>query len=168
MGAPRCLFGQGLLRDGAQRSDQSHRGFDFTGTLFGFTGLELPLLIDQPLRLLGQAATPLALVVLGMGLAEYGVRQGWREGLAITALKLVAQPLVVFALALLFGLPPMETQVVVLLSSLAVGINVYLMAREFNAMQSPVAASMVLSTALAAVTTPAALTLTGLTMDFSR
>ena len=32
-------------------------------------------------RLIGDAAAPLALIVLGMGLAEYGVRQGWREGI---------------------------------------------------------------------------------------
>jgi predicted permease len=131
------------------------------GTAFGLTGWKLPLLIDQPLALISDAATPLALFVLGMGLAEYGVRSGWREGLAITALKLIVQPLVVWALAWLLGLPPLETQVVVLLASLAVGINVYLMAREFDAMQGPVAASLVLSTALAALTTPLVLTLIG-------
>jgi malonate transporter and related proteins len=48
---------------------------------------------------------------------------------------------------------------VVLLSSLAVGVNVYLMSRQFKVMEGPVAASLVLSTALSAVTTPLALAL---------
>jgi len=54
---------------------------------------------------------------------------------AITAIKLLVQPLVVWLLALLLGLPPVETQAVVLLAALSVGVNVYLMAREFDALQ---------------------------------
>ncbi len=131
------------------------------GSIFGLAGGRLPALIDEPLRLVGDAATPLALFVLGMGLSEYGVRQGWREGIAITVLKLVVQPLVVWALARLLQLSPVETQAVVLLASLAVGVNVYLMSREFRSMEGAVATSMVLSTVLAALTTPLVLTLIG-------
>jgi hypothetical protein len=129
------------------------------GAAFGMTGLPLPALLATPLALLGQAAIPLSLIVLGMGLAEYGIRSGWRLATAITAIKLVAQPLVVWALARMLGLPAIETQAVVLLAALAVGVNVYLMAREFDALQGPVATSMVLSTAASAVTVPLALAL---------
>jgi len=158
----------------ARRGELSLRGFGNTlrgvltnpvvasvliGAAFGMTGLPLPALLGTPLSLLGQSAIPLSLIVLGMGLAEYGIRSGWREAAAITAIKLVAQPLVVWALAWLLGLPPVETQAVVLLAALAVGVNVYLMAREFDALQGPVATSMVLSTALSALTVPLALAL---------
>jgi malonate transporter and related proteins len=129
------------------------------GSVFGLAGGRLPALIDEPLRLVGDAATPLALLVLGMGLSEYGVRHGWREGIAITVLKLVAQPLVVWVLARLLQLSAVETQAVVLLASLSVGVNVYLMSREFRSMEGAVATSMVLSTVLAALTTPFALSL---------
>lgn len=131
------------------------------GTLFGLTGVPLPALVAQPLAMVGQAAAPMALVALGMGLAEYGVRDGWRISVAIALMKLIVQPLVVWLLARLIGLPPMETRVVVLLASLAVGVNVYLMSRQFNTLEAPVASSLVLSTALAALTTPLALALTG-------
>jgi predicted permease len=47
-----------------------------------------------------------------------------------------------------------------MLASLPVGANVYLMAREFGTLGGPIAASLVLSTALAAVTTPVVLALT--------
>jgi malonate transporter len=53
------------------------------GTLFGLTGVPLPALVAQPLAMVGQAAAPMALVALGMGLAEYGVRDGWRISVAI-------------------------------------------------------------------------------------
>jgi len=44
--------------------------------------------------------------------------------------------------------------VVVLLASMSVGVNVYLMAAQFDVLQSTVASSLVLSTVLAAATTP--------------
>lgn len=132
-----------------------------SGAAFGFTGWRLPGVIDEPLRLIGQAAAPLALVVVGMGLAQVGVRAGWREGTAISLLKLVVQPLVVWLLARALGLSIVETQAVVLLAALAVGVNVYLMAQQFGTMEAAVATSMVLTTALAALTVPVVLTLLG-------
>ena len=132
------------------------------GALFGFTGLPMPDVVGTPLSMLGQAAAPLALVALGMGLAEYGARDGWRISVAITTIKLCIQPVVVWLLARALGLPEMETRVVVLLSSIAVGANVYLMSRQFKVLEGPVASSLVLSTGLAALTTPLALTLVGL------
>ncbi len=130
-----------------------------SGTLFGLAGGNLPEPVDRPLELLGKASGPLSLLSLGMGLAEYGLRAGWRESVAISALKLVVMPLSVWVLARLLGLPLLETQVVVLLASLSVGVNVYLMAVQFEVMQGPVAGSMVFSTAAGALTTPLALAL---------
>jgi len=131
------------------------------GTAFGFTGLALPTMVDETVHLLSQAAIPMSLVVLGMGLAEYGVRAGWRQSVAIAALKLAVMPFVVYLLARALALPPLESVVVVVMASLPVGANVYLMAREFNAMEGAVASSLVLTTALAAVTTPLLLALLG-------
>lgn len=130
-----------------------------SGTLFGLTRLRVPALVDVPLAMLGQAATPLALIALGMGLAEFNVRDGWKISVAISGVKLLLQPLVVWLLARLLGLPLLETQVVMLLASIAVGANVYLMSRQFKVLEGPVAGSLVLSTALAALTTPLVLTL---------
>jgi hypothetical protein len=131
------------------------------GTAWGYTGWTLPPVIDETMALISHAAIPLSLIALGMGLAEHGVRAGWRESLAITALKLVLQPLTVFALARLFRLPARETQAIVLMAALPVGANVYLMSRQFDTLGGPIASSLVLSTALAAATTPLVLTLIG-------
>jgi malonate transporter len=131
------------------------------GVAFGLTGRQLPMLVDQPLSLLAASASPLSLIALGMGLAQYGVRADLPQALAICVFKLVVSPAVVFGLALLLHLPPMETRVVVLLAALSVGVNVYLMAREFDSMQGAVAGSMVLSTALSSLTAPLALAAVG-------
>lgn len=131
-----------------------------SGTFFGLTGWTVPPLVDAPLQMLGQAALPIALIALGMGLAEYGIRDGWKISLSISAIKLLLQPLVVWLLAMLLGLPAMETQVVVLLGSIAVGANVYLMSRQFKTLEGPVAGSLLLSTLLAALTTPLVMTAT--------
>lgn len=130
-----------------------------SGTAYGLTGWPLPHLIDVPLSMISQSASPMALVVLGMGLAEYDVRSGLVQSMTVCLIKLVVLPLIVWELAVLLHLPKLETQVAVLLSSMATGANVYLMSRHFATQEGPTAASLVLSTALAAVTTPIILTL---------
>jgi predicted permease len=131
------------------------------GTAFGFLGVSMPAIIDQTLLMVSQAAVPLSLIALGMGLAEFGVRAGWRESAAIAALKLVAQPMAVYGLAQLLRLPALETAAVVMLAALPVGANVYLMSRQFGVLSSAIASSIVLTTALGALTTPVTLTLIG-------
>ena len=129
------------------------------GTAWGLVALPLPGFVDQTLALVSEAAVPLSLIALGMGLAEYGIREGWRVSCAITLLKLGVQPLAVWLLARALALPPLETNAIVLLAALPVGVNVHLMSRQFDTLGGPVAASLVLSTALAAVTTPLILAL---------
>ena len=131
------------------------------GAAFGLTGWKIPALIDVPLAMLADSAVPLSLVVLGMGLAQYGLRSGIEVAVGITMMKLIAQPLAVWAVAWMLGLPRLETQAIVLLAALPVGINVYLMAREFRTLEAAVASSMILSTVIAAVSTPLTLALLG-------
>lgn len=131
------------------------------GTAFSFTGIQLPGVVDQTLNLVAQAAAPLALIALGMGLAFYALREGWRESALLCVVKLVVQPCVVYALARLLDLPPLQTQVVVVIAALPVGANVYMMSRHFQTLEGPIASSLVLSTAVSALTIPFTLALLG-------
>ena len=124
------------------------------GVLFGFSGVQMPDFLDTSLQMTAKAAAPTALVVIGMGLAEYGIREGWHQSIVITGLKLLVQPLLVWGLALAIGLPKTEMQTVVMMASLPVGVNAYLMAEYFGTTKGPVASSMVLSTMMAAFVTP--------------
>ncbi len=131
------------------------------GTAFGFTGFTLPAVIDRTLALVAEAAAPLALIALGMGLATYSLKEGWRESVVVCVLKLAVQPLLVYLLARLIGLSPLQVQVVTLLAACPTGANVYLMARQFKTMEAAIASSMVLSTLLASLAIPVTLALLG-------
>lgn len=133
------------------------------GTAFGFTGFALPAVVDRTIALLSDAAAPLSLIALGMSLFAFGVREGWRESLAMSAIKLAVVPAVVYGLARALALPPVETQAITVLAALPVGANVYLMARAFGALEGPVSSSIVLTTALSALTTPLVIALSGAT-----
>jgi malonate transporter and related proteins len=130
------------------------------GTLFSFSGLTMPAPLEHVLEVLSAIAGPSALLILGMGLAHYSIRAAWQQSLTICALKLVAVPIVVWGLALTLQLPPIESKAVVLLASISVGANVYVMSMQFDTMQGPIASSLVLSTLLAAFTTPVLLAAT--------
>ena len=88
------------------------------GTAWGLAALPLPAVADATLELISQVAIPLSLIALGMGLAEYRISEGWRISGTICALKLLAQPGIVYLLARWLALPMLETQVIVMLASL--------------------------------------------------
>jgi malonate transporter and related proteins len=128
------------------------------GAAFGRLGFALPPRADAALAAVGSIAAPAAMITLGMGLAAFPLSQEWVSGLTVCALKLIVQPLIVWLLAIALGLPVLELQAVVLVASMAVGVNVYLMAVQFRALEHTIASSIVLSNVLAAFTTPLLLT----------
>lgn len=126
----------------------------FSGFVWSALQRPLPMIIDTPVSMLGQVSAPLTLVTLGMSLSQYQIRQGLKESAAICLLKLALMPAVIWGLAMLLNLPREESQVVVLLGSMAVGVNVYLMAQKFGVMQGTTAASMLISTLISTLSTP--------------
>jgi predicted permease len=151
---------RGLLRTAKDVAKNPIVASIILGTAYGFAGLPLPAMIDRTFELIGEAAVPLSLIALGMGLAEFGIRERLGVSVALCAFKLVAHPAVVLALAVALRLPPLETQAIVLMAALPVGANVYLMARQFKTLGGPVAGSLVLSTVLAALSAPIVLAAT--------
>lgn len=124
------------------------------GAAYGFVGLGIPPLVERPMAMLAAATGPMSLVALGLSLAEFGVRRGWQASGTIACIKLVLHPLAVWGIALAIGLPLIETQAVVMMASLATGVNVYLMSRQFGALEGETSAALLLSTALSSVTVP--------------
>ena len=132
------------------------------GLLWSLTGLQMPVPLKKTVDLMANAASPVALFAVGVGLTQYKLRSHFETTGLITVLKLGVQPVVVFLLGRLMGLTGPELQAVCLLGCLPVGVNVYIMAQEFNVLQGPTANSLLLTTVLAAVTLPAVLSLLGL------
>lgn len=124
------------------------------GNVFGRLGFQLPAIVDTALAAVGDVAAPASLLALGMGLAAFQLKQEWTSSLAVCALKLLVQPLIVWALAIALGLPALELRASVLVASMAIGVNVYLMSLQFQALQATIASSILLSNLFAAFTTP--------------
>lgn len=131
----------------------------FTGALWNLTKIDLPYVVDEPLRMLGASATPLSLIAVGMGLAEYGIGTGFKVSAILSAMKLTIQPIAVFFVSMLIGLGPIETTAVVFLAALPCGVNVYLMTKQFQVMEGEVANAMLITTLAASLTMPFAVTL---------
>lgn len=124
------------------------------GALFLAFGIEVPVPLESFLKLLGGAASPCALVALGLFLAEKREGAGREAGATslLVALKLIAQPSVTWLLATqIFHLSPMLTHVAVLLAALPTGTGPFMVAefyrREASITSTAVLASTVLSLA---------------------
>jgi predicted permease len=124
------------------------------GVMVAVSGISVPEPVGQTFDLISACAGPLALVALGLDVAHYDVRRGARAAGLICGLKLLVQPFVAWGLCRGMNLPRLETEVVVLMASLAVGVNVHLMAQRFKAQEAAVASALVSSTLLGIVTTP--------------
>jgi len=121
--------------------------------------VELPLQLGETLRQLGQAAIPVALIVLGMQLATTRLAVGAYE-LAATGLRLLVAPLMAYLVAQGLALAPLDTQVLVLQSGMPVAVNSVVLVSEFGGDPSEVARIVALSTLVSPLTLTLAFALT--------
>ncbi|VWX61994.1 conserved membrane hypothetical protein [Burkholderiales bacterium 8X] len=131
------------------------------GLLFAQTGWVLPEPIDKPLALLGQAFTPVALVMVGITLAFNPIGMHWRGALSQAVIKNLVHPALTAALGLAFGLRGLPLQVMVVAAALPIGANVFLFSQRYKVAEELVTASVAVSTALALVTLSLVMVLVG-------
>jgi malonate transporter len=119
-----------------------------------FSALEwgLPAPMDQFVRLLGQAAGPVALFTIGVSLYRPHARGWGSDVLAIAGAKLLLHPLFAGAVAIYgFHLTRLEVHTLVLAAALPVGGSVFLFAERQGAKAERIAAAILVSTAFAFV-----------------
>jgi malonate transporter len=131
------------------------------GLLFAQTGFTIPAVVDKPLELLATAFGPLALVLVGVTLANTRVGEHWRQALALAGVKNLLHPLLVFGLCRLLGVSGVPMAVMVVASALPIGANVFLFSQRYKVAEELITASVVVSTALALVTLTVVLILVG-------
>ncbi|WP_332775963.1 AEC family transporter [Polaromonas sp.] len=131
------------------------------GLLFAQTSLVIPAVVDKPLELLANAFGPLALVLVGVTLANTPVGQHWRQALTLAALKNLLHPLLVFGLCRLLGVSGLPMTVMVVAAALPIGANVFLFSQRYKVAEELITASVVVSTALALATLTLVLLLVG-------
>ena len=124
----------------------------------GLVGLALPAPVERFATLLGGAASPVALVCIGLFLAQerVTVRDAASIG-ALVGLKLVVQPGVTALLAFyLFDMPPLWSHSAVLLSALPIGSGPFTIAKLYG-LEAGVTSGAILASHLVSVVTVSAL-----------
>lgn len=125
------------------------------GLAWSASGATLPRPVDATLAMLGGAAPPLCLVLLGASLAQFGVRKALPTAAVLTALKSVVHPLAVWLVGrFALGLDPLPMAVATMTAAMPIGANVYLFAQRYESEVAAVSAAVTLSTLVSAATVP--------------
>jgi predicted permease len=120
---------------------------------FHFSHVEVPHLASQLIDPIAASALPCALFSMGIALKRYGVAGNLTLSIALSGLKLILHPALVYVLAFyIFPVPPVWAGVAVLFASSPSGINAYLFAERYKTGIALASGGIALSTALSVIT----------------
>ena len=119
------------------------------GLLYALTGLGLHPVVERPLKLLGDAFGPVALVLVGVTLAQTAIGPHLRGALVISVLKTILHPLLMWGAGRALGLTGLPLAVMVVAAALPVGANVFLFSQRYKEAEDLVTASVAVSTLMA-------------------
>jgi len=128
-------------------------GATLLGALFLWQGWRTPEVVTNTLTLVGQLGIPLMLITLGVAIARISPRNIGQAGL-YAALKIALCAGVAAAIGTAFGLPHVAFGILVLQFAAPAAVTSYLIAEKYGADAEPVAALVVLTTALSVITLP--------------
>lgn len=131
------------------------------GLVFAQTGWTIPPVIDTPLMLLGQAFGPVALVMVGITLAQNHVGPQLRPALGLALAKNLLHPVLVVLFGWMLGLHGLALSVMVVAGSMPMGANVFLFAQRYRTKEEMITASVAVSTVLGLVTVSAVMAFVG-------
>lgn len=117
-------------------------------------GVELPLGVGPTFRILGAAALPIGLLVVGAGLDLRSLRGTGLPVLVSSLFKLVLLPALTGVLTLAMGLPPMVAGVATLYAALPCAPSAYVLARQMGGDAALAASIITAQTLLAGLTIP--------------
>lgn len=123
------------------------------GLILRLLSVELPLGLDSGIQQLGMAAIPVALIILGIQLANTRFSIGIYEGCAAT-IRLLLAPLIAYTVGQVLRLPELDLQVLVLQSAMPTAVNSVVLVTEFGGDAPRVARTVVVSTLMSFVTLP--------------
>ena len=122
------------------------------GFLYSLTGVGLHPVVERPLKLLGDAFGPVALVLVGVTLAQTQIGRHLKGALGISMLKTIVHPILMAAAGWALGLRGLPLTVMVVAAALPVGANVFLFSQRYHKAEDLVTASVAVSTAMGLVT----------------
>jgi malonate transporter len=124
----------------------------FLGLLWRTTGLAIPRVLAAVIEPLAGSAGPLALFASGMALVNYGIARQIRPAVAISVLKLMLLPALVFLGAHAVGLPPIGVAALTLTACCPTGVNAYLIATRLGTGEALASNTVLISTAAGVAT----------------
>lgn len=128
------------------------------GIVYSGMGLPMPVPVEKWIDLLGAAAAPCALFAIGLFLSDKSVKSGLVEAAAMTAIKLLLQPvLAVLILPFFVDMHSVAGKVALLMASLPTAANAFVLAKQFDISVEQNTATVLLSTAFSVVTVSALL-----------
>lgn len=113
--------------------------------------LNLPQVLLETIDILAAGAIPIMLLVFGLQIAEYGIPNQWRTSLSISALRLIASPIVMLLLVSLFSLEGLASDVALLQSGMPVAVLIGVISAEYELEEDLVASSILISTLLSPI-----------------
>jgi predicted permease len=117
------------------------------GVAWHVLGLPIPAALDEVLVLLASAVVPLCLVLIGVSLAQYGIKGHLHGATLATVGKLLVLPAAVLLVARYgFGLSGLPLAVLVMMAALPVGTNALLFAQRYGVLEAEATAAIVAST----------------------
>ncbi len=124
------------------------------GAAWALLGVSLPDPLHRLASLLGAAASPVALVTIGLFLAHAPRSSGARPSLPIVVVKLVVQPVATFALATALGMRGEWRALAVLVTALPTGTGPFMLAKLYGIDAATTARAILVTTILSAITVP--------------
>jgi malonate transporter len=132
------------------------------GIAFSLAGITLPAMFNTTLGLLSQASLPMGLIAVGAGLRIQGMHSQTGTLWYGVSVKLLVLPAIAWGLANAFGLNGVYFHIPVLMAALPVSTMAYVLAKRMGSDGDTIAAQVMLSTLLSALTLPLWLLLMGL------
>jgi malonate transporter and related proteins len=122
------------------------------GLAWTVVGLPMPAPLAAYMNIFAAALTPCALFAIGLGLSVEGIRSNLTAAIALTAVKLILMPLIVYGLCLASGLNPLYTIAAVICAAVPTAKTVYILAGAYKVEEPLVAATVSITTLLSVVT----------------
>ena len=125
------------------------------GLLFQYMGITLGSSLMTTINLVGSAAIPTIMLVLGMQLAKISLKNMEYEKISYAILiKLIAAPLIAWAISALLPINPLLKQLMIIMAGMPVAANTTMYAIQFNTKPEFVSVCTFISTVLSLVTLP--------------
>jgi len=157
------IFSLGMKLIGGERAKLSAKFFlspvmiaAVTSVTLFLLDIQLPYVAASGLRLVGGVTTPIAMMLLGSILGAMNFKEmfrGWRV-YAVTAVRLIVAPVLVFLVFLPFSLSPLLLPVILVMSASPMAISTATFTIHYDTHQELVGKGIFISTLLSVLTMP--------------